>query len=360
MKKNKIKIVLSSAVILLPILFGLIMWDKLPDSVATHWGFDGAADGFGTKPLAVFCLPILLLLLHLVCLFFTMRDNSGRGQSKKALDIIFWLVPLTSLFSNGLVYAAAFGRTFDFSILLPLSLGITFIFVGNYLPKVKQNMTLGIKVSWTLSNEENWNRTHRLAGKVWVICGIVSLFSIFLPGEALIPVSLCIAVAAAGIPIVYSYCIYKKHQKEGVEYGAMPGGKSGKMAGIISAFVVVIILVSVTVLMFTGDIEVSCGDSAFKIETAYWPDMEVDYSKIESIAYRDDLDVGTRTNGFGSARLLMGTFRNDEFGSYTLYAYAAAKEHIVLEIGGKTLVIGMGDTGETRELYKLLQAKIEK
>ncbi len=65
--------------------------------------------------------------------------------------------------------------------------------------------------------------------------------------------------------------------------------------------------------MFTGNIEVHCEDTAFRIDATYWKDLEVDYSKIEFLEYRQDFDVGVRTSGFGSARLKMGTFQNDEF-----------------------------------------------
>ncbi len=56
----------------------------------------------------------------------------------------------------------------------------------------------------------------------------------------------------------------------------------------------------------------------------------------------------------------MGTFQNDEFSSYTLYAYTGAEEYIVLEISEKMLVIGMKDTDETREIYQSILAKMDK
>ena len=358
LKKNRIKVILSSIVILLPVLFGLIMWDRLPDTMTTHWGADGIADGFGTKPFVVFGLPVMLLILHLICLFFTAKDNSHRNQSEKALGIIFWIVPLISLFADGLVYAAAFGKILNFSMLMPVPLGIMFLFIGNCLPKIKQNRTLGIRVSWTLNNEENWNRTHRLGGKVWVICGLMILFSIFLPKAAMAAVITCAIIAALVIPVMYSCCIYKKHQKEGIAYVIAPGSKAEKAAAGITAVIVAFILIIIAILMFTGDIEVQCGDSSFKIKAAYWPDMEIDYSGIDSLVYRDDFDKGVRTNGFGSPKLSMGTFHNDEFDYYTLYAYTGAEEYIVLGVGEKTLVIGMKDADETREIYQSILAKM--
>ena len=70
-KKYKLQIIVSSIVILLPVLFGLLMWDNLPDIMTTHWGADGTADGFSGKVFAVFGLPCVLLAVHLICLLFT-------------------------------------------------------------------------------------------------------------------------------------------------------------------------------------------------------------------------------------------------------------------------------------------------
>ena len=358
LKQNKIKVIVSSVVILLPILFGLILWDQLRDTLATHWGTDGNADGFGAKPLVVFGFPVMLLILHLICLFFTAKDNRHKGQNKKAMGIVFWVVPLISLFSSGMIYATALGKTIHFS-LVPVLFGVLFLFLGNYLPKIKQNKTLGIKISWTLNNEENWNRTHRLGGKVWVICGLVILFSIFLPQAAMIPVAVCATGAACVIPVIYSYCIYKRHQKEGIEYAAAPRSKAEKTVGRIIAVITVFILIGVAILLFTGKIEVYCGNTSFRIEASYWTDVEIKYAEIDRLVYRDDIDIGTRSNGFGSPKLLMGTFQNDEFGSYTLYAYAESKEYMVLEIDRKILVIGMKDADETQAIYQSILAKLD-
>ena len=112
------------------------------------------------------------------------------------------------------------------------------------------------------------------------------------------------------------------------------------------------------VVIVSGNIEVHCEDTSFTINATYWSDLEIDYSEVDTIEYRKDLDVGVRTNGFGSARLLMGIFQNDEFGSYTLYAYTGAKEFVVLTSGTKTLVIGMNDVEDTQAIYDTMLEKI--
>ncbi len=360
LKKNKFKVVMSSIIILLPILFGSIVWNDLPDLITTHWGADGNADGFSSKVFAVFVLPFIHLVLHFVCLLFTSLDKKQKEQNQKALGMVFWILPVISLFTNGIMYRAAFGKEFNLDFFMPALLGVMFIFIGNYLPKVKQNRTLGIKISWALINEENWIKTQRFSGKVWVVGGLILLLSIFLPLKVMVSVAVCIVAALAIIPIVYSYFIYKQHKKEGIVYTEAPKSGVEKIAVRTTAVIVLIILLGVVLLMFTGNIEVKCEDTALTVNSTYWTDVEINYSEIETVEYRKDLDVGVRTSGFGSARLSMGIFQNAEFGSYTLYSYTGAKEHIVLTSGKKTLVIGMSNTKETQAIYEIMMKKIGK
>lgn len=96
LKKNKLKVIISSIAILLPMLFGLVMWDQLPDTMTTHWGADGNADGFSGKVFAVFGLPAIILVLHCVCVLFTLFDKKQKEQNPKALGMIFWILPVVS------------------------------------------------------------------------------------------------------------------------------------------------------------------------------------------------------------------------------------------------------------------------
>lgn len=357
LKKNTFKIILSSLIVLLPVFYGILMWNNLPDTMTTHWGADSNADGVAGKAFAVFGLPAILLALHLVCLLFTLLDKKQKEQNQKALGIVFWISPMISLLSNGIIYRAAFGAEFNLALFVPALLGITMTIIGNYLPKVSQNRTLGIKISWTLNNEENWNKTHRLAGKIWVICGLVTLLSIFLPLVAMLWVTGCALVAMVVIPMVYSYSIYKRHQKEGIVYSTPAKSKAEKIAARISAVVVPLLLIGVAVLMVTGNITVACEDTSFTVSATYWTDLTVDYSEIDTVEYREDLDPGLRTSGFASARLSLGIFQNDEFGSYTLYAYTGAEAYVVITSGEKTLVIGLSDAEQTQSVYHALLAK---
>lgn len=214
LKNHKGKLVLSSVIILLPVAVGLLLWNRLPETVPTHWGFDGAPDDWSSRGVAVFVMPLFLLALHWLCLWVTSKDQKNKSQSSKIFNLILWLVPALSLFSCGNIYAAALGREFQINALMPAFLGLLFVIVGNYLPKTVQNRTIGIKIKWTLEDEENWNATHRLAGKIWTAGGLLLLLCAFLPGTVLpwvMPMVLGIMVV---IPIVYSWWFHRKQKGE--------------------------------------------------------------------------------------------------------------------------------------------------
>lgn len=208
--KNKWKLIITSAVILLPILVGLILWNRLPEQIATHWGADGEADGFSSKAVAVFLPSALMLAVHWLCVLVTCADPGNKRQNEKVFGMILWILPVLSLIMNGLVYVNALGIDISVSMVTLVCVGVVFVIVGNYLPKCRQNHTIGIKVPWTLENEENWNKTHRVAGKVWVAGGLLLIAAAFLPEKMFLIVLLIAMVLLVGVPVLYSYFYYKK------------------------------------------------------------------------------------------------------------------------------------------------------
>lgn len=208
-KNNLKKIILTTLVTLSPIIVGLFLWNKLPDAVAIHWNFNGEADGFSSKAFAVFFMPLFIAAMHLICTFATGFDPKNQNYNPKIINMVLWICPVISIICNLFVYCTALGKELDVNFILNLVLGSMFITVGNYLPKCKQNYTIGIKLPWTLNDKENWNKTHRFGGRVWVLCGIALIVALPLPlklqGFVIIPVLLI----ALLVPTTYSYLIYK-------------------------------------------------------------------------------------------------------------------------------------------------------
>ena len=357
-KQNKRKIIISSLITLLPMVFGLIFWKELPEQMATHWGIDGTADGQSSAAFAVFGLPLILLASNWFCLFFTSFDKKNQEQNPKAFGIIFWIIPIISLFSNGVIYATAFGKQLNIFLLTPILFGLMFIFIGNYLPKCKQNYTLGIKVKWTLENEENWNATHRFGGKAWVLGGLLILFTVFLPNNVMLIAMFVLLFATALIPMLYSYLLYRKQLKAGTYTKSTTVPKSMEKTGkIVTLIVLPLILISVVVLMFVGSITLKYDESSFTVKATFYNSLTVDYDSVDSIEYRENFDKGSRLFGFGSAKLLAGTFNNDEFGNYTLYSYTTCDSVVIVTVEEKILVISGTDNQNTKEIYDTLLSK---
>ncbi len=209
-KKNKSTLILTSIIILIPILVGLLIWSELPDRIPTHWNVDGEIDGWSSKAFTVFALPGILMALHWVCVLASAADPSSKNYHPKMLRLVLWICPVISLLMGALVYSAALGFDLSVEIIMPLLVGMMFIIVGNLLPKCRQSYTMGIKLPWTLDNEENWNMTHRFGGKVWVTGGVFTMATAFMSNFWMLLIILVIMVAA---PTLYSYLYYRKHKK---------------------------------------------------------------------------------------------------------------------------------------------------
>lgn len=175
MKSYKKVLSLSLIVTLFPILIGLLLWNRLPEQLPNHWNINGQIDGWMPKAYSVFLLPCLLALGQLVLSFVTFADPKRRNIHRKPLLVVLWIIPVLSFFLNSAVYLIALGVRCDVPALILTLIGVLFIFIGNYLPKLRQNYTVGIKLPWTLADEDNWARTHRLGGKLFVACGLLTL-----------------------------------------------------------------------------------------------------------------------------------------------------------------------------------------
>lgn len=208
-KKNKGKLTISSIIILLPVIAGLILWDKLPDRMASHWNFGGEADRWNGRVFEVFVVPCLILMIHWVCMLISFADSGNRNQNSKLWRLVFWICPGISLYVNAIVYSIALGLgSINIQSATMAFIGLLFIIIGNYLPKCRQNRTIGIKVVWTLRSEENWNRTHRFCGKLWAACGVIFMISVFLPQSVKMVIIPAAFVPAIISPFIYSFVFY--------------------------------------------------------------------------------------------------------------------------------------------------------
>lgn len=356
-RKNKKLLCITSLLTLMPIPLGLLLWNRFPETIAIHFGITGQPDGFASVPFAVFVPPLIMLALHWLYIGFTALDKGNRDRNQKLLSIVMWTVPLLTNLSCCGIYALALDAQFSPVAWTLIPMGILFAVIGNYMPKTKTNSTIGIKIYWTYTSTENWNATHRFAGKIWMVGGILLALCSLLPDFWAVVAMVVLIVILSIVPIVYSYCYYRKELAQGKELNrGFParGKKMGKATAVFSILLTVLLVG----LLFFGGIDYVFQEDYLLVDTNMYTDYVLSYDTIESVEYRDGNMEGIRVGGFGTFRLLMGFFRNEEFGTYTRYTYFDPEACIVIRTNRNVIVLSGENAESTRTLYEALQTKI--
>lgn len=200
----------SLSVFLVPIILGALFFNQLPDEMAIHFDGNNIANGFAPKWITLFGIPVFLLAVHFITITMIKNDPKKANQPKVVKNISYWLCPVLSIFMQVAFISYGLGKTFDMTTYVTVGLGILFMVLGNYLPKSRQNYTIGYKLPWTLSSEDNWNKTHRLAGWLWILCGLLIAILSLMTNSSYI---LFIIIVMAFVPMAYSFVIYKKEKK---------------------------------------------------------------------------------------------------------------------------------------------------
>ena len=350
--KNKKNLILSSLMTLLPIVAGLILWSRLPDRMPIHWGMEGKIDGWSGKAFAVFGLPLMMLGFHWVCALAMKLDKQNQsGSNRKVLDMILWLFPVMSVMMSAFVYGSALGGEIRMTSLMAVPMGFLFVAIGNYLPKCRQNSTLGIKLKWTFNNEENWNKTHRIGGITWVACGLGMILFGLLDWLVMFPVLFGVMIL---VPTVYSWQLYRRQVAAGTANPQNPSISVDPKLKWVSWVLIVGILVLVAVLMFTGTVDTVVEGDSLAITATYWDDISVNIADIESVEYHPEGIDGSREWGYGSPRLALGTFHNEELGIYTRYTYEQTEACILIRAENKWLVLNANGEEATQALYETI------
>lgn len=340
--KNKKALILTSLLILLPIPVGMVLQKLYP----------GTMVGAGQ-----ILWPVLALLVgQWVCVLATAKDPGNRERNRKPLGMVLWIIPILSNLMSADFFAVMLGAESSPFGWMYGGIGLIFAVVGNYMPKTKMNSTLGIKISTAYSSEENWNATHRFAGKLWFWGGIVMLFGVFLPENVAAVLMFGEITVMVALPIWYSYRFYRREKAEGkdVKPGFGPTSKKHMKASLVALAVV---LVFCSVIMFTGDIEYQFREESVLIEASMYSDQIIYYGAIQDVELREGNVPGSRVGGFQSLRLLMGFFRNEEFGTYIRYTYYKPEACVIVTLNNSTLVLSGETAEETRELYQTLLEK---
>jgi uncharacterized membrane protein len=209
MKISRVNLVSLGFVVFAFVIAGAL-YGRMPASVPTHWNASGRADGFIAKPWGPFILPLVTAGAWLLMLLIPRISPRGFGveRFRRVYAIIQVAIVAFLFLVTTLVTLAGAGVPIAMDRAIVASAGLLLIVLGNFLGKITKNFFVGIRTPWTMASEEVWLRTHRLGGKVFVAAGAVIVVSGLL-GGGVVPLFVAIA-AAAVIPIVYSYVIYRR------------------------------------------------------------------------------------------------------------------------------------------------------
>lgn len=357
--KNKKLLLLTSLITLLPIPVGLALMDRFPESMAIHFGFNGQPDGFASPLTAVLLTPLILLAGQWFLVLVSKLDKSNHNRNEKIQKVVLWIIPIICNLCSFSMYALALGLKFSPTGWMMLFMGILFAVMGNYMPKTRMNATIGIRIPSTYSSEENWNATHRLAGRLWMAGGILMAALFWVPGMWAAAVLFSILTVMVAVPIVYSILFQQKEKAEGREMKSYAQTidprmqKNGKI--MIPALVVFCV-----VIMFCGNITYDFQEDRVVVDSNFYSAYTLRYDDIDHIEFREGNVSGVRVGGYGSLRLLMGWFENEEFGTYLRYTYYKPGASVVITAGNNTIVLSGKDAAETQALYNTLLSKIEK
>lgn len=197
---------------LIPFILSAFYYKQLPEQVAIHFDNSGNPDNYAPKLFAAFGLPLIMLAVYVYTWFRNENDPKRAGSSPAMKFVVRWTIPVLAIVMQLFTLTYAVGIHVNPSLYGSLFVGLLIVAVGNYLPKCRQNYTIGIKLPWTLHDENNWKKTHYLAGWVWVAGGLLLILNAFIAVPWL---SIVVIVLLVVIPSVYSYSLYRRTVKAG-------------------------------------------------------------------------------------------------------------------------------------------------
>ena len=207
MMKKKIDwkiLIITSLICLIPIIFGVILYDQLPEQMAVHFGVNNEPNSFAPKEFALFGIPLLMFILQVFCCISS-DFMEEKKQNKKYITIYKWIIPIIEMVVYLTMLAYGAGIELDMRMIVCITLGIVFTLIGNYMPKTELN-----KLQMNYIRADFWKKVKRPAGYFFVIIGLAFIISAFLNSIVSLILLGIIIVTAILISIYSIYLFYKK------------------------------------------------------------------------------------------------------------------------------------------------------
>ncbi len=203
MKFIKLKtLIITSIVCLLPILLGISVWDKLPETMAIHFDIYGNPDNFASRGFVVFGLPVLMMLLQWICCVINDINTKKFGERVKFTRVTKWIIPVMSIILQAVTIGYGMGIDIDIRKVVCILVGVIFLVIGNYLPKFDRVKNFDLE-------SDKARKVNRFIGIETVIMGILFLISSLLPPIFSV-ICLILLIPYAIISIIYGIKVSKE------------------------------------------------------------------------------------------------------------------------------------------------------
>jgi uncharacterized membrane protein len=197
-------------------LAGLLLWNRLPDQMASHWNANDQVDGYMAKFWGVFLLPLITLGMFVLFLVVPEIDplKANIAQFREVFNLFIVLMVAFMVYLYGLTLAWNLGYTgFTMSGAMLPALGLLFIFIGFMLRKAKRNFFIGIRTPWTLASDTVWNETHRIGAVLFMISGALAFIGGLFGGMTAFWMMLAPIIGSTIFLLVYSYLLYQRETR---------------------------------------------------------------------------------------------------------------------------------------------------
>lgn len=210
---------LSVIILIFQVIASIYFWLTLAEGVLipSHFNLKGEVDSYMTKEWGIAFFPLInlgLFLLMFLLPLYSPRFKKQPERFQKIIPRITFILIATFSALHIMLLSIAKWQILDAKLLLFILLGILFILLGNLLPKLPSNFFIGIRSPWTLSSEENWQKTHRVGGYSFVFGGIVMIINGFVNNEiANMIIGIVALLFLVVIPLGYSFLIFQQAKK---------------------------------------------------------------------------------------------------------------------------------------------------
>jgi uncharacterized membrane protein len=195
---------------------GILLWNQLPDPMASHWNINDQVDGYISRFWGVLMLPLVSVGTFVLFLVIPSIDplKANISEFRGVFNLFIVLVIGFLIYLYGLTLAWNLGYTgFRMSGAMLPAIGLLFICIGFMMRQAKRNFFIGIRTPWTLSSDTVWNETHRIGAVLFMISGTLAFIGSFFGGMAAFWIMLVPLLSSTIFLLIYSYVLYRRETK---------------------------------------------------------------------------------------------------------------------------------------------------